>query len=143
MTAASRWTRIRSPEGCAPLILLTMSGVTQRCEILSLARGRVPGQSSFMEAHRGVARTLALCRKIAGTSAPLPALCIYASSPGDEDMRLEELFLDTLKDIYFAERQILKALPKMTKAAQEPKLKEGFSAHREETEGQVERLGEV
>jgi ferritin-like metal-binding protein YciE len=58
-------------------------------------------------------------------------------------MKLDELFLDTLKDIYFAERQILKALPKMTKAAQEPKLKEGFTAHREETQGQVERLQQV
>jgi len=58
-------------------------------------------------------------------------------------MTLDELFLDTLKDIYFAERQILKALPKMIKAAQDPKLKAGFSAHREETEGQVERLQSV
>jgi ferritin-like metal-binding protein YciE len=58
-------------------------------------------------------------------------------------MTLDELFLDTLKDIYFAERQILKALPKMTKAAQDPKLKAGFTAHREETEGQVERLVDV
>jgi ferritin-like metal-binding protein YciE len=58
-------------------------------------------------------------------------------------MTLDELFLDTLKDIYFAERQILKALPKMIKAAQDPKLKAGFSAHRDETEGQVERLQEV
>jgi len=56
---------------------------------------------------------------------------------------LDELFLDTLKDIYFAERQILKALPKMTKAAQDPKLKDGFTAHRDETEGQVERLQHV
>jgi ferritin-like metal-binding protein YciE len=58
-------------------------------------------------------------------------------------MKLPDLFLDTLKDIYFAERQILKALPKMTKAAQDPTLKQGFTAHREETEGQVERLQEV
>jgi ferritin-like metal-binding protein YciE len=58
-------------------------------------------------------------------------------------MNLDDLFLDTLKDIYFAERQILKALPKMTKAAQDPKLKAGFTAHREETEGQVERLVSV
>ena len=58
-------------------------------------------------------------------------------------MTLDELFLDTLKDIYFAERQILKALPKMIKAAQDPKLKTGFSAHRDETEGQVERLQQV
>ncbi len=58
-------------------------------------------------------------------------------------MKLDELFLDTLKDIYFAERQILKALPKMTKAAQEQKLKEGFAHHLEETQGQVERLQQV
>ena|ERR1700712_2508843 len=58
-------------------------------------------------------------------------------------MKLDDLFLDTLKDIYFAERQILKALPKMVRAAQEPKLKEGFTTHREETQGQVERLQEV
>jgi ferritin-like metal-binding protein YciE len=58
-------------------------------------------------------------------------------------MKLEQLFYDTLKDIYFAERQILKALPKMVKAAQDPKLKEGFTMHREETDGQVERLQQV
>jgi ferritin-like metal-binding protein YciE len=58
-------------------------------------------------------------------------------------MKLEQLFHDTLKDIYFAERQILKALPKMINAAQNPTLKEGFTKHREETDGQVERLTQV
>ena len=58
-------------------------------------------------------------------------------------MNFEQLFLDNLKDIYFAERQILKALPKMIKAAQDPKLKEGFTNHREETQGQIERLQQV
>src|SRR5579864_935278 len=62
---------------------------------------------------------------------------------GAPGMKLDDLFLDTLKDIYFAERQILKALPKMTKAAMDQKLKDGFKAHREETEGQVQRLQEV
>ena len=56
---------------------------------------------------------------------------------------LEELFLDTLKDIYYAEKQILKTLPKMAKAAQTQELKQAFLTHREETEGQVERLGQV
>jgi len=56
---------------------------------------------------------------------------------------LEDLFHDTLKDIYFAERQILKALPKMAKAAASDDLKEAFLHHREETEGQVERLQQV
>ncbi|MBB4124045.1 ferritin-like domain-containing protein [Martelella radicis] len=56
---------------------------------------------------------------------------------------LEDLFLDTLKDIYFAERQIVKALPKMARAAQSDDLAEAFRNHREETEGQIERLQEV
>lgn len=56
---------------------------------------------------------------------------------------LDDLFLDTLKDIYYAEKQILKALPKMAKAAQSPELKAGFEQHLEETEGHVERLEQV
>jgi len=58
-------------------------------------------------------------------------------------MRLEDLFLETLKDIFFAERQILKVLPKLSKAAADPKLREAFMHHREETEGQVDRLRQV
>ena len=56
------------------------------------------------------------------------------------DKNLNDLFLDTLKDIYFAEKQILKALPKMAKAAQSEKLSAAFKKHHGETEGQVERL---
>jgi len=51
-----------------------------------------------------------------------------------------ELFHDTLKDIYFAEKKILATLPKMAKAAQNEQLKEAFEKHRVETEGQVDRL---
>ncbi|KKB86696.1 hypothetical protein VW29_00945 [Devosia limi DSM 17137] len=60
-----------------------------------------------------------------------------------EDKSLNDLFLDTVKDIYFAERQILKALPKMAKAAQSPDLKAGFEQHMAETEGHVDRLEQV
>jgi ferritin-like metal-binding protein YciE len=60
-----------------------------------------------------------------------------------KEMTLNDLFYDTLKDIYFAERQILKALPKMARAAQAPALKQGFEKHKEQTEGQVERLQQV
>ncbi len=56
---------------------------------------------------------------------------------------LNDLFLDTLKDIYFAEKQILKALPKMAKAASSDKLRAAFEKHHDETEGQVERLEKV
>jgi ferritin-like metal-binding protein YciE len=56
---------------------------------------------------------------------------------------LEDLFYDTLKDIYYAERQILKALPKMARGATDPKLKAAFEKHKEQTEGHVERLQQV
>jgi ferritin-like metal-binding protein YciE len=60
-----------------------------------------------------------------------------------KDKDLNDLFLDTLKDIYFAEKQILKALPKMAKAAQADKLRAAFEKHHGETEGQVERLEQI
>lgn len=59
------------------------------------------------------------------------------------DKTLENLFEDTLRDIYYAERQILKALPKMAKAANSEELAAGFETHRQETEGHVERLEQV
>nr|WP_294552859.1 ferritin-like domain-containing protein [uncultured Rhodopila sp.] len=53
------------------------------------------------------------------------------------------LLLTFVQDIYYAERQILKALPKMAKAAANEDLKDAFTHHREETQGQVERLQKV
>jgi ferritin-like metal-binding protein YciE len=60
-----------------------------------------------------------------------------------EPKHLSDLFQDTLKDIYFAEKKILTALPKMEKAAQSPDLKKAFEKHHRETEGQIERLEKV
>jgi ferritin-like metal-binding protein YciE len=60
-----------------------------------------------------------------------------------EPKKLDELFHDTLKDIYFAEKKILATLPKMAKAAQSPDLKKAFEKHRGETEGHVARLEKV
>jgi ferritin-like metal-binding protein YciE len=56
---------------------------------------------------------------------------------------LNDLFFDTLKDIYYAEKQVLKALPKMARAAQSEEGKAGFLQHRDETQGQIERLEQV
>lgn len=56
---------------------------------------------------------------------------------------LNDLFLETLKDIYYAERQILKALPKMARGAQSQALSEAFLKHRDETQTHVERLQQV
>jgi len=56
---------------------------------------------------------------------------------------LQELFHDTLKDIYFAEKKILSALPKMAKAAQSEDLKAAFQKHETETEEHVARLEKV
>jgi ferritin-like metal-binding protein YciE len=56
---------------------------------------------------------------------------------------LQDLFHETLKDIYYAEKKILTSLPKMAKAAQSPDLRAAFEKHQRETEGQVERLEQV
>jgi ferritin-like metal-binding protein YciE len=60
-----------------------------------------------------------------------------------EPKKLDELFHDTLKDIYFAEKKILSTLPKMAKASQSEELKAAFEKHYTETEGQIERLEKV
>ena len=60
-----------------------------------------------------------------------------------KEKELKDLFLDTLKDIYFAEKKILSALPKTAKAAQSAQLKAAFEKHMAETDGQVERLEQV
>ncbi len=57
--------------------------------------------------------------------------------------KLDELFHDTLKDIYYAEKKILAALPRMAKAAQNEELAAAFEKHHGETEGQIERLEEI
>jgi ferritin-like metal-binding protein YciE len=58
-------------------------------------------------------------------------------------MPLKDVLLDELRDMYSAENQLVKALPKLAKGAKNAKLKELFTAHLEETKGQVERLKEV
>jgi ferritin-like metal-binding protein YciE len=57
--------------------------------------------------------------------------------------QLDELFHDTLKDIYYAEKKLVTALPKMAKAAQNAGLKAAFQKHAGETERQIKRLEQV
>jgi ferritin-like metal-binding protein YciE len=56
---------------------------------------------------------------------------------------LDDLFLHTLKDIYYAEKTILKSLPKMARNANSDELTAAFETHREQTQGQIERLEQV
>ena len=58
-------------------------------------------------------------------------------------MDLSDLLEHALKDMYYAERKIYKALPKMIRAAQDPALKDGLSTHRDETATQIETLEEI
>src|SRR4029078_979264 len=74
---------------------------------------------------------------------------VMASTPTEchdmakEPKQLDELFHDTLKDIYYAEKKILSALPKMAKAAHNDDLRAAFEKHKTETEGQIDRLEQV
>ena len=56
---------------------------------------------------------------------------------------LKELYIDELKDLYNAENQLVKALPKMAKAASSDELREGFEEHLEQTRGHVQRLEQI
>lgn len=60
-----------------------------------------------------------------------------------KEKTLQHLFVAYLKDVYYAEKQILKSLPKMAREASSPELKAAFETHRDETESQVERLQQV
>jgi ferritin-like metal-binding protein YciE len=60
-----------------------------------------------------------------------------------EPKNLNDLLYETLKDIYFAEKQIVSALPKMAEAAQSPELKQAFQTHEGQTETHIERLEQV
>lgn len=65
------------------------------------------------------------------------------SKSAQQEKQLDELFLETLKDIYYAEKKILAALPKMAKAAHSRELTQAFEKHAAETEEQVERLENI
>ena len=56
---------------------------------------------------------------------------------------LDDLFVHTLRDIYYAEKQIEKALPKMIDKATDPQLKAGFEKHLDQTKGHIERVEQV
>ncbi|MES2646883.1 MAG: ferritin-like domain-containing protein [Bacteroidota bacterium] len=66
-----------------------------------------------------------------------------SSNGGSMEPAMVELFTDSIKDIYWAEKYLVKFLPKMQKAATSPQLKEAFGNHLEQTKGQVSRLEQV
>ncbi|HWK67245.1 MAG TPA: ferritin-like domain-containing protein [Rhizobiaceae bacterium] len=63
--------------------------------------------------------------------------------PSKAEKTLDDLFHETLRDIYYAERKLLKALPKMARGAESPDVAEAFKKHKDETEEHVERLQQV
>src|SRR5690606_4349795 len=83
----------------------------------------------------------------AGNEPPCCALRARKRPLGDFTMpavnTLSDLFHDTLRDVYWAEKHLLKALPKMAKKASSPELAKAIEKHRAETEGHVERLEQV
>jgi len=67
----------------------------------------------------------------------------YGSEGQEQDNELHDLFLEELADVYNAEQQLTKVLPKMAKAARNEELRQGFETHLQETEGQIARLEQV
>jgi ferritin-like metal-binding protein YciE len=82
--------------------------------------------------------------KAAKKAAPKKASRSTANQTEQEtDPKLKELFVDELKDIYWAEKHLVKALPKLQKAASSPELQEAFGNHLEQTKEHVSRLEQV
>jgi ferritin-like metal-binding protein YciE len=111
-----------------------------------------------LEVQREPGMAMLVPRKIMGTSRPTVGCCAGKGGICQQEpplrspptakgeamaKELKDLFVETLKDIYYAEKQILRALPKMARDAQSPELKKAFETHREETEGHVDRLQQV
>jgi ferritin-like metal-binding protein YciE len=96
---------------------------------------------AFKSASKKVPAKKAAGKKVAFKSAPkkAPAKKVVVS---DETM-LQNLFLDSLKDIYWAEKSLIKVLPKLSKSATAPELQQAFQQHLQQTEGQVSRLEQV
>src|SRR3954465_5540800 len=69
-----------------------------------------------------------------------PTCCLTGGNPMES---LQELFEEQLKDLYSAENQLLKAMPRMAKKLSSEKLVQAFEMHRKQTEGQVERLKKI
>jgi ferritin-like metal-binding protein YciE len=65
------------------------------------------------------------------------------SNDAEKDSMLQEFFHGEIKDIYWAEKHLLKTLPKMAKAATSSELKDAFTNHLQETKGHVERLEQI
>jgi ferritin-like metal-binding protein YciE len=70
-------------------------------------------------------------------------IIIFGGSKMAKTSTLEDLYVDELRDLYSAENQLVKALPKMAKAANSEDLKAGFEEHLKQTEGHVERLEKI
>jgi ferritin-like metal-binding protein YciE len=104
--------------------------------------GNVPfwDKGEFVAAREGPSASEAELKLI---SKGFPVIPTQKERPMPRKKDLRELFHETLKDIYFAEKKILSALPKMAKAAQSEELKAAFEKHETETEEHVARLDQV
>ena len=85
----------------------------------------------------------ATATKPGGTKTKNGAQSKSKSTDSEKDGMLEEFFKDEIKDIYWAEKHLVKTLPKMAKAATSPELRDAFINHLEETKVHVERLDQV
>lgn len=81
--------------------------------------------------------------KSAKSSSSAATMTKQPNKGGSKDAMLEKFFTDELKDIYWAEKHLVKTLPKMQKAATSDQLKQAFGDHLEQTKGHVERLEQV
>src|SRR6266480_7483780 len=81
------------------------------------------------------------CEAVMASKARVHTSCFEGENMPSE--KLKELYIDELKDLYNAENQLVKALPKMVKTASSEELRQGFEEHLEQTRGHVQRLEKI
>jgi ferritin-like metal-binding protein YciE len=118
------------------------ASTTRKTSGAKSATGRSGGRST--SARSGAAKSPRTTRSTASrSSGASKARSTARSQTPTRQKELDDLFLEGLKDVYTVEKQILRALPKMAKAAQSDELRQAMERHVEETRGQVERLNRV
>ncbi len=119
------------------------AAVPKKAAAQKVAAKKVAAKSAPKKAAAKKVAVKSAPQKVAAKKAAVPKVAPKKVAAVSDETMLQELFLDSIKDIYWAEKSLTKVLPKLSKAATSPELQQAFTEHLRVTEGQVGRLEQV
>jgi len=119
------------------------AAVPKKAAAQKVAAKKVAAKSAPKKAAAKKVAVKSAPQKVAAKKAAVPKMAPKKVAAVSDETMLQELFLDSIKDIYWAEKSLTKVLPKLSKAATSPELQQAFTEHLRVTEGQVGRLEQV